>query len=136
MSVLKQKLGAMAHAVTGFALFLKGYAKFTDHYAAIGSIIMLSGIVIIAFVIYENVKTIHSKKLVIAVHFFEGLALAFTTYVYFDEGKTYIPYFTMAAAIAFFVVAFILLRKAYAKSFKEQKLEAVPLPEVADMEGK
>ena len=115
MAILKHKYGTIAHIMTGAVLILKGYAKITDHYAGVGSIILLFGLAIIGYVIYESRQKKHSPLLVIAVHFFEGLALLFTTYVYFDEGKTYIQYLTLAAAIGFFVAVFIMYKR-YKKS--------------------
>lgn len=53
----------------------------------------------------------HSPYLQMLVHFFEGLALLFTTYVYIDEGKTYIQYATLAAGIGMFVTVYILYKK-------------------------
>ncbi|MEO6167061.1 MAG: hypothetical protein ABIO46_07605 [Chitinophagales bacterium] len=115
MAMLKHRYGTIAHVMTGAVLILKGYAKITAHYAGVGSIILLLGIAIIAYVIYESQQKEHSKLLTIAVHFFEGLALLFTTYVYIEEGKTYIQYLTLAASIGFFVAVVIMYMK-YKKS--------------------
>lgn len=111
MSILKHKLGTMAHTVTGLALALKGYAKLTDHHAVIGSIILISGLSIIGYVLYERRQQTHSRLLGTGIHFLEGLALLFTSWVYFEEGKTYLPYVTMAAAIGFFVTVPLLYRR-------------------------
>ncbi|HUM48376.1 MAG TPA: hypothetical protein PLD84_15700 [Chitinophagales bacterium] len=113
--MLKHRYGTIAHVMTGAVLILKGYAKITDHYAGVGSMILCFGLVIIGYVIYESRRKSHSPLLVMAVHFFEGLALLFTTYVYIDEGKTYIQYLTLAAAIGFFVAVLIMYMR-YKKS--------------------
>lgn len=107
----KNRFGTIAHVATGIVLSLKGYIKITDHHALVGSIILCFGLAIIGYVVYEKRQKIHSRHLVVAVHLFEGLALLFTTYVYINEGKTYIQYLTFAAAIGFFTGAFLLYRK-------------------------
>lgn len=111
MSILKHKLRTLAHAVTGLALALKGYAKLTDHHAVIGSIILISGLTIIGYVLYDSRQQKHNRLLGTGIHFLEGLALLFTSWVYFEEGKTYLPYATLAAAIGFFVTVPVLYRK-------------------------
>lgn len=111
MSILKHKLGTLAHAVTGLALALKGYAKLTDHHAVIGSIILISGLTIMGYVLYDSRQQKHNKLLGTGIHFLEGLALLFTSWVYFEEGKTYLPYATLAAAIGFFATVPLLYRK-------------------------
>ena len=106
-----KRFGTIAHLLTGFVLVLKGYAKITDHYPATGSIILLFGLAIFGYVYYEKRQRVHSPYLQMLVHFFEGLALLFTTYVYIDEGKTYIQYATLAAGIGMFVTVYILYKK-------------------------
>lgn len=130
--MLKHKYGTIAHVMTGAVLILKGYTKLTDHYAGVGSIILLFGLAIIGYVIYESRQKKQSPLLAIAVHFFEGLALLFTTYVYFDEGKTYIQYLTLAASIGFFV-AVIILYKRYKKS-TAQTVSHLTVEKTADQE--
>lgn len=47
----------------------------------------------------------------VGIHFLEGLALLFTSWVYFEEGKTYLPYVTLIAAIGFFITVPFIYRK-------------------------
>ncbi len=111
MSILNHRFGTLAHALTGFALALKGYTKMTDHHAVIGGIILFSGLVIIGYVLYERKQKTHSRMLGVGIHFLEGLALLFTSWVYFEEGKTYLPYVTLIAAIGFFITVPFIYRK-------------------------
>lgn len=108
---MKHKYSTIAHLLTGFVLVLKGYTKITDHYPFTGSIILGLGLIIFAFVAYERRQKKHNPKLQMIAHFFEGMALLFTTYVYIDEGKNYLPYATAAAAIVLFVTVYILYKK-------------------------
>ncbi len=108
---MSKRFGTIAHLLTGFVLVLKGYAKITDHYPVTGSIILVFGLAIFGYVYYEKRQQLHSQHLQMLVHFFEGLALLFTTYVYIDEGKSYIQYVTFAAGIGMFVTVYILYRK-------------------------
>jgi hypothetical protein len=39
---------------------------------------------------------------------FEGVALLFTSYIFFEEGKKYLPYVTLAASIGFFVSVVVI----------------------------
>ena len=45
------------------------------------------------------------------VHLFEGFALLFTSYIFFADGKQYLPYFTLAASIGFFISVYVSIKK-------------------------
>jgi hypothetical protein len=107
----KHFLEIFHHLLTGFILTLKGIEKFA-HHQLIGLIIMASGIIVLLFFLYDVVKKGMGTVLKILVIGFEGVAWLFTTYVFFEEGKVYLPYVTLVASIGYFVsVVVIILRR-------------------------
>ena len=43
----------------------------------------------------------------ILIHLFEGLASLFTAYIFFEEGKKYLQYGFLLAAIGFFISVYV-----------------------------
>ncbi len=105
---------SLHHLVTGIFLAIKGYDKIQHHHAFIGSIILISGIAILAYYLFISIKKKENHKLNLLVHLCEGLALLFTSYIFFKDGKTYLPYVTLLAGGGFLVAVCIHF-------FKKQK---------------
>jgi uncharacterized membrane protein len=74
------------------------------HHLMVGLLLLMKGV--------DKIQHHHS----FIIHLFECIALCLTTYVYFKEGKNFLPYVTMAASIGFFVATLVHL-KAF---FKER----------------
>jgi hypothetical protein len=98
------------HLLTGFILTLKGVEKF-EHHQAIGLIILASGIIVLLYILYDVIKKGTGSTMQILMCAFEGMAWLFTTYVFFEEGKVYLPYVTLVASIGYFVSVVVLWRK-------------------------
>ncbi len=108
----RHKLEALSHLIVGILLFTKGYDKLSHHFVVTGIIIMAMSLFIFGYFIYLlRIKKVHDKKLELLVHLAEGIALLFTTYVYWETGKKYLPYATGVAGIAYLVVAVVRWRK-------------------------
>lgn len=107
----KNKLEAVSHLIVGILLFVKGYDKLSHHFIFTGIIILSMSLIIISYFIYLSAKKIHDKKLELAVHIAEGVALLFTSYVYWETGKQYLPYATGIAGIGYLIAAVIRWRK-------------------------
>ncbi len=104
------KKEAIHHFILGVVLMLKGYDKFS-HHPITGGLILLFGIIIIVYFIYDLKVKNQGHVLKFLVHLFEGFALLFTSFVFFEEGKKYLPYFTLCASIIFFVWSFTIYFK-------------------------
>jgi hypothetical protein len=98
------------HFIIGGILILKGYAKF-HHHPILGSIIFLFGVIIIAYFLSVVSRGRQNPVLEILFHFFEALVMAFTSYIYFSEGKIYIPYVCLAASLGFLASVFVLYKR-------------------------
>lgn len=107
----KQKIESLPHLITGIFLMIKGFDKMQHHYQFIGLLITLFGVIIFAYYLYEQLSAGADRRLKLIVHIFECLTLLLTTYVFFREGKTYLPYATLLAALLFLVAIIIHLRK-------------------------
>ena len=110
MKAKKHILESIHHFIVGFFLILKGYDKMA-HHQLIGGVILAFGGIILIYFLYEMLAKKQSRTLKILVHLFEAIALLFTTYIFFKDGKTYLQYFTLAAAIGFFISVIVLFRK-------------------------
>lgn len=103
----KHKLHSVQHLITGIFLVLKGYDKVEHHYLLIGWVILGMGIALLSCYLFLKITNSNNSLLNMLVHLFEGIALLFTTYVFFKEGKTYLPYVTLLAGIGFLVVVVV-----------------------------
>ena len=107
----KKGIKSIYHLIIGITLLLKGFDKIDHHHPLIGAIILFLGLAVIGYYTYIIISKKSNHKLNIAVHFCEGLALLFTSYIYFEEGKTYLPYVLLAAGVGFIIIAIVHLRK-------------------------
>jgi hypothetical protein len=107
---MKSKLESFHHFAVAVILIAKGFAKIQHHHSIIGWTILLMGIVILAYFIFIKISKKHHTVFGILIHIFESLALFLTSYVYFQEGKTFLPYITLAAAVGFLMATFVHLK--------------------------
>lgn len=102
-SKLKSKLVALQHLFVALILIPKGYDKIEHHYDLIGWIILLMGVVVLLYFVYQKIVKTSSHLLVIGIHLFESVALFLTSYIYFVEGKRFLPYITGIAGVGFLI---------------------------------
>lgn len=110
MATKKYLLHSFHHFLIGGILVLKGFTKF-DHHPLLGSLIILFGIIILLYFFYTILKKTESRKMNIAIHIFEALVAIFTAYIFWDEGKRYLQYASLLAAIGFFIAAYIHIKR-------------------------
>ena len=103
-------LHSIHHFLTGAVLITKGIDKIS-HHAIIGSLILLFGIIILAFFFYTLFKRNHSENLELTVNWFEALVSLFMAYIFFTEGARFLPYAFLLAAIGFFIAIYVHSRK-------------------------
>lgn len=119
---MKKQLLTMHHFIVAIILMIKGVDKIQHHHSLIGWTILLLGIIIMVYFIFIKRSKKPYSLLEIIIHLFESIALFLTTYVYFQEGKTLLPYITLIAGIGFFIATFIHLKRKETYS-KENNLE-------------
>lgn len=107
MAKNKRLLHSLHHLLIGSTLIIKGADKVSHHHNVIGGLILAFGIIIIVFFFYTLFKEHLNKNLTLMVHWFEALVALFTAYVFFTEGKTYLPWVFILAAIGFLVAIYI-----------------------------
>jgi CDP-diglyceride synthetase len=107
----KTDILSFQHLIVGFLLVTKGYEKIEHHFFLIGWIILLMGIAILGYFAYLKISKKENKVLQLIAHLFEGIALLLTAYVYFEEGKTYLPYIILIAGIGFLVATILHIFK-------------------------
>ena len=108
---IKKQLLAIHHFFVAIILMTKGFDKIQHHHSFIGWTILLLGIIVLIYFIFLKVSKKPHTILELVVHFFESIALFLTTYVYFQEGKTFLPYVTLIAGIGFLIVALLHIIK-------------------------
>jgi len=106
----KHVLERIHHLIVGFFLTLKGIDKIS-HHPILGSLILIFGITILVYFFYKITRNEHNTVLSVMVHLFEALALLFTAYIYYTEGKVYLPYVLLLASVGFFASVIVLMVK-------------------------
>lgn len=109
-------LETIGHLIAAAVLLLKGYDKLGHGHLGIGLTLIVSGALVLAFLVYamRTGRGHHYAKA--ALFLFEALTMALISRLYFEEGKHYIQYATMAAgAMYLWGGVRILIRHARAK---------------------
>lgn len=119
---MKKQLLSIHHFIVAIILMTKGFDKIQHHYSVIGWTILLLGIIILMYFIFVKLSKKPHSLLKLIIHLFESIALFLTTYVYFQEGKTLLPYVTLIAGIGFLIATFMHL-KGEKKHSNDNKLE-------------
>lgn len=107
---MKKHLRSFHHFFVSVILITKGFDKIQHHHSFIGWTILLLGIIILIYFIFIKLSKKPYSFLELIIHLFESIALFLTTYVYFQEGKTLLPYVTLIAGIGFLFAAILHLR--------------------------
>ena len=107
---MKKQLLSIQHFIVAIILMTKGFDKIQHHYSFVGWTILILGIIVLIYFIFIKISKKPHSLLEIIIHFFESIALFLTTYVYFQEGKTLLPYVTLLAGIGFLIATFIHLK--------------------------
>ena len=106
----KHRLDSALHLLLGSTLILKGYDKF-HHHNILGGLIFLFGIIVLVYFVYMILTKEHSRTMHILIHLFEALVSLFIAYIFFKEGKKYVPYVFILAAIGFLIATYVSIRK-------------------------
>jgi FtsH-binding integral membrane protein len=107
---MKKQLLSFHHFIVAVILMTKGFDKIQHHHSFIGWTILLLGLIVLIYFIFIKVSKKPHALLVLIIHLFESLALFLTTYVYFQEGKTFLPYVTLIAGIGFLIATIIHIK--------------------------
>jgi hypothetical protein len=91
----------------GFLITTEGFEELHSH-AIIGTFMLLFGITLLIYFVYVQIKKKQGFILKVIAHLFEAVVLLFTSYILFKEGKTYVPYINLAAAMGMFASIIIL----------------------------
>lgn len=102
----KHRLNSVIHLLLGSTLILKGYDKYS-HHNILGGVMLLFGIIVLLYFIYTILKKKESRTMHILIHVFEALVSLFIAYIFFEEGKKYVQYGFILAAIGFFIAAYV-----------------------------
>lgn len=120
-----RRFAALHHLVSGGVLALKGFDKLDQGYLYVGAALFALGVLLLAYFAFERFGQHRSRHLAILVHTCEGIAFLFITYLYFVEGKTYLPWATLAAATGLLIAALAHARPSRA-SFQHRLRVADP----------
>jgi hypothetical protein len=110
MKIVRHRLEALLPFIIGFSLTVEGWEKVPEETFA-GMLIMLFGVTLLVYALYALKKKGQEFVLKVAVHLFEAVTLLFVSYIYFEEGKKYLPYFNLAPSIALFISVVVMLFK-------------------------
>ncbi len=110
VSTMQKVLSSIHHLFVAIILLLKGFDKIQHHHSFIGWTILLLGLVILGYFIFIKLAKKPHSLLELFIHLFESIALFLTSYVYFQEGKTFLPYVTLLAACGFLIATVLHLK--------------------------
>ena len=108
---IKTNLLSIQHLCVSLILIPKGIDKIQHHHDSIGWIILLMGIAILSYFIFQKISKTKNHFITIVVHLFESIALFLTSYVYFQESRIYLPYIILIAAIGYLFATIMHLFK-------------------------
>jgi len=112
-------LHSIHHLLIAVALILKGVGKF-DHHQVLGGLMICFGLIVLSYFIYLSNKRKESRTMHILIHLFEAFASLFAAYIFFVEGKKYLQYGFILAAIGFFISVYVyIIRHKRSKAIKE-----------------
>ena len=109
MTDTKHRFESILHLLLGTTLILKGFDKFNSH-PLIGGIMLLCGAIVIGYFVYMIATKKHSTAMHILIHIFEAMVSLFIAYIFFKEGKQYVQYGFIVAAIGFLIAAYMAIR--------------------------
>ncbi|WP_439505478.1 hypothetical protein [Sediminibacterium sp.] len=107
---MRKQLISIHHFFVAIILMAKGFDKIQHHHSFIGWTILILGIISLIYFIFIKLSKKPHSLLELIIHLFESIALFLTTYIYFQEGKTLLPYVTLIAGIGFLIATFIHLK--------------------------
>ncbi|WP_445454173.1 hypothetical protein [Flavobacterium sp. 25HG05S-40] len=110
---MKKKLVSIHHFLVALILISKGFDKIQHHHSFIGWTILLLGVIVLSYFIFIKLSKKPHATLELLIHLFESIALFLTSYVYFQEGKSLLPFVTMIAGIGFLMATILHLKKHY-----------------------
>lgn len=110
MSTIKHRIDSVVHFLLGSTLLLKGYDKF-HHHNILGALMFLFGIIVMGYFFYLVLKQQHNRTMHIMILLFEALVSLFIAYIFIEEGKKYVQYGFILAAIGFLLAAYITFSK-------------------------
>ena len=108
-------LHSLHHLIAGLLLVVKGIDKIS-HHVFIGSLFLLFGILILSFFFYVLFKKQHAETFELTFRWFEAIVSLFTAYIFFTEGKKYLPYGSLLAAIGFLISIYMFHKQKRAKA--------------------
>ena len=108
---IKTNLLSIQHLCVALILIPKGIDKIEHHHSIIGWTILLMGITILGYFIFQKISKTKNHFITIVVHLFESIALFLTSYVYFQESRIYLPYIILIAAIGYLFATIMHLYK-------------------------
>ncbi|MFY8005184.1 MAG: hypothetical protein ACOVNR_10070 [Chitinophagaceae bacterium] len=93
------------HIVMGILFITKGLGKI-NHHPLIAIFFLVIGLSIFSFYCWMKMKQKQNGFLKNLMHLLEGIALITTAYIFWQEGKHWLPYFTLIAALFFLFLFF------------------------------
>ena len=93
------------HFVMGLLFVTKGIGKI-NHHPIIAIIFLVIGFSILSFYCWMKIMQQQNGILKNLMHLLEGIALLTAAFIYWKEGKHWLPYFTFFAAIFFLFLFF------------------------------
>jgi len=107
----KHRLEIMLHILTAMILMIKGYDKIGHHHLAAGGIIVGFGILVLFIALFGEKMGLSHKTAKLVCYAVESVALFITAYVFFGDGKKFIPYLYAFAAVMYLVAVVLTAKK-------------------------
>jgi hypothetical protein len=107
----KKILHSLHHFLTAAILITKGIDKI-GHHSVIGATLLLFGLTILVYFIYTLFQEQHNQRLEYVVRWCEGIVALLMAYLFYSEGKTFLPFVFLLSAIGFFISIYVYHKKA------------------------
>lgn len=108
---IKKKAKSIHHLIVSILFISRGADNIESNHQIIGWALLIGGFLVMVYFAYIKFKNHEDIFLSVVIHIFESIAFFLTTYILFQEGKTYLQYMTLLAGIGFFIAAGVQLFK-------------------------
>jgi CHASE2 domain-containing sensor protein len=108
---MKERLPFIHHMFIAIIAITSGLNKIDSPYSSIGWLLVVLGAVVLGYFVYTLVTKRLNRSIRPVILGVECTAMLCASYMYFAEGKQFLPYATLLAALGYFIAVIASVRR-------------------------
>ena len=108
---MKERLPLIHHIFIAVIAITSGLSKVNSTYSGIGWLLVVLGVAVLGYFIYTLAARRVIASLRPVIFGVECTAMLCATYIYFAEGKQFLPYATLIAALGYLIAVIASVRR-------------------------